>query len=385
MIRFVPQSDTRIPALALVAWAGILMAFSATAASAQIGHTPGCDFNYAARGEARPNFPAIPVCAFVGAYQDSSHIIPARCSGAFRAPLADSVRLDSRTITVRFLRDRRAEARPDFGGYRIYRMTNQPDSNRAVLLRRFSRQSGDIPPESIKLLWHFSVVDTTNGGTNPVFRCNGAVINDSVVTFVDSDSSGSFIKVCRVVDHLDRCLSLGDSVFKLVKPPGPHNGFKTWYSVTYELKNTTLDAPYDEMFIPDTLDNFARCSAPDRDSCPNLNSKISNLTPQPVEATTGPESNLEQIVVVPNPFRAREAWDGTTNEVHFTKLPSRATIKIFTISGDLVAELEHDDPIRDFERWDLRNQQGQDVASGIYMFRVESEAFSFQHRFVVIR
>lgn len=368
-----------IPALALAAWAGILSVAWAPEARAQIGHTPGCDFNYAARGEVRPNFPAIPICAFVGAYQDSSLIIPQACSGQFAGPLADSVRLDSRTITVRFLRDRRAESRKDFGGYRIYRMTNQPDSNRAVLLRRFSRQDND------NLLWHFSRVDTSNQVTNPNFLCNGTVINDSVVTFVDPDSSGSFVKVCRIVDHLDRCLSLGDSVFKLVTPPGPHDGFRTWYSVTYELKNTTLDGPYDEMFVPDTLDNFARCTAPVRDSCPNLNSKLSNMTAEPVEATTGPESNLEQVVVVPNPFRAREAWDGTSNEVHFTKLPARATIRIYTVAGDLVAELLHDDSIRDFEPWNLRNQQGEDVASGIYMFRVESDAFTFQHRFVVIR
>jgi hypothetical protein len=259
-------------------------------------------------------------------------------------------------------------------------MTNEPDSNRAVLVRRFSRQSND------DRLWHFSKVDTSNGATNPEFLCAGTVIHDSVVTFVDPDSSGSFQKVCRLVDHLGRCLSRGDSVFKLVVPPGPHDGFRFWYAVTYELKNSSLDGPFDEMLVPDTLDNFARCGTlGDPKTCPNLNHKLANLTPTAVEPTGGPESNLEEIVVVPNPFRANEAWDRGGNEIHFTKLPARATIKIYTVAGDLVAQLEHNDSIRDFERWDLRNQEGQDVASGIYMFRVESDAFTFQHRFVVIR
>ena len=47
--------------------------------------------------------------------------------------------------------------------------------------------------------------------------------------------------------------------------------------------------------------------------------------------------------------------------------------------------LEHSDTVRDFERWDLKNQAGRDVSSGIYMYRVESQSFAFQDRFVIIR
>jgi hypothetical protein len=58
---------------------------------------------------------------------------------------------------------------------------------------------------------------------------------------------------------------------------------------------------------------------------------------------------------------------------------------IYTVAGDLVRELDHNDPVRDFERWDLKNGNGQDVASGIYMFRVTSGSFHRQNRFIVIR
>lgn len=361
--------------------AAIALALSAPEAGAQIGHTEGCEFDYASNGLVRPEFPTIPVCAFPGAYQDSSLIRPNRCVGAFQAPLPDSVRQQSRTITVRFLRDRRVESLPTFGGYRIYRMVNAPDSNRAVLIRRFSRQDAE------ERLWRFSVVDTSNDAATPNFICNGQVVHDSVITFIDPDSAGNFVKECRLLDHLGRCISRGDSVLRLIPPPGPHDGFQTWYSVVYELKNTTRDAPYDEMFVPDSLDNYARCDSVGRpNSCPNLNHKVANLTPDPVEPTGGPRQNLEQVIVVPNPFRAREQWDRAgQNEVHFINLPQRATIKIYTLSGDLVTQLEHVDSVRDFERWDLRNQEGRDVASGIYMFRVEAGTFSFQNRFVVIR
>src|SRR5512134_3629443 len=104
----------------------------------------------AAPALAASDFPNIPVWAEAGAWQDSSLVSPNRCVGVFKAPLAESLSTRARVITVRFLRDRRAEARPDFGGYRIYRMTNSPDTNNAVLIRRFSRNTGS------ELTWNFS-------------------------------------------------------------------------------------------------------------------------------------------------------------------------------------------------------------------------------------
>jgi flagellar hook assembly protein FlgD len=65
--------------------------------------------------------------------------------------------------------------------------------------------------------------------------------------------------------------------------------------------------------------------------------------------------------------------------------PARSKIKIYTAAGDLVRELAHNDNVRDFERWDLKNDSGKQVASGIYMYRVEAGTFHFQNRLVVIR
>src|SRR5690349_17010298 len=103
-----------ILALALVAGAGIVSA-AAVASGA--------------------SFPSLRVWAFPGAYQDSSLVVPSRCVGSFQGPLPDSIREAARVVSVRFLRDRVAEKRPEFGGYRIYRMTNQLDSTKAVLVR----------------------------------------------------------------------------------------------------------------------------------------------------------------------------------------------------------------------------------------------------------
>jgi hypothetical protein len=329
---------------------------------------------------ASPGFPHIAVWAFPGAWQDSSMFNRFRCVGSFQ-PLADSIRQEPRAITVRWLRDRRAEARPDFGGYRIWRVTNAPDSGQMVLVRRFSLNA------NAGLTWQFSRVDTTS----LQFICNGAVVHDSIATFVDPDSNGNFVKVCRRVDRFDRCLSKGDSVFRLVVPPGPHDGFRTWYAVTYEGLNVQDNVNLD-LFVPgpyDTSGNYANCGTPgDSTSCPriNLNNKLANMIAAPVEPTPGPTVNPLRVSVVPNPYRGNESWDlAGGHEVHFINLPARATIRIYTVAGDLISKIEHDDPVHDFERWDLRNESGKDVASGIYLYRIDASAFTFQSRFVVLR
>jgi len=102
----------------------------------------------------------------VGAFKDSTDTRRGTvlCLGAL-GPRSDSLVTQPRTISLRFLRDRQAERRPDFGGYRIYRMINAPDTSggkcvdppNAVLLRRYSVNSGS------ELTWNFSRVDTTTG------------------------------------------------------------------------------------------------------------------------------------------------------------------------------------------------------------------------------
>ena len=88
----------------------------------------------AVAGSSRPasaqaDLPNIPVWSYAGAWH----------AGVGR----DTIEARPRTVTVRWLRDPAAEARPDFGGYRIYRGTNLGgicDTSAMVLVRRFSKQ-----------------------------------------------------------------------------------------------------------------------------------------------------------------------------------------------------------------------------------------------------
>ena len=88
--------------------------------------------------------------------------------------------------------------------------------------------------------------------------------------------------------------------------------------------------------------------------------------------------DLAKINVFPNPyFGGNTAEEGAFNHyVTFSHLPFKATIKIFTITGELVRTIEHQNTNASdfdfsFERWDLRNSNGLPVASGVYLVHID--------------
>lgn len=79
------------------------------------------------------------------------------------------------------------------------------------------------------------------------------------------------------------------------------------------------------------------------------------------------------------------ALDGTlAGGITFTNLPSQGTVSIYTLSGQLVRSL----PIPSFAaqlRWDVKTPSGQDVVSGVYLWRVQSGNNSKVGKLMVIR
>ncbi len=100
------------------------------------------------------------------------------------------------------------------------------------------------------------------------------------------------------------------------------------------------------------------------------------------------------VWVVPNPFRASAAWerppvsgDIRTRHIDFMGMPkAEATLKIWTVAGDLVQVIHHDGRAGAGEAaWDLVSRNGQEVESGIYLFTVDSPFGTQRGKFVVIR
>ncbi len=115
-------------------------------------------------------------------------------------------------------------------------------------------------------------------------------------------------------------------------------------------------------------------------------------------ATTGPkvkraEVKLDNIRVVPNPYYIRAEWDANrfSNHIMFTNLPDKCTIRIFTVSGILIKEIEHNanssdpDAMGGAHIWNLQNKEELKIASGLYIYQVDSEVGKYVGKFAVVR
>jgi len=83
------------------------------------------------------------------------------------------------------------------------------------------------------------------------------------------------------------------------------------------------------------------------------------------------KKDVEKINVFPNPYYAasRLEPDRFTHFVTFNHLPPHAIIRIFTLNGILVRRLEKQND-NQFLRWDLKNESGRSIASGMYVIQV---------------
>jgi flagellar hook assembly protein FlgD len=53
-------------------------------------------------------------------------------------------------------------------------------------------------------------------------------------------------------------------------------------------------------------------------------------------------------------------------------LPDQCIVKIYNISGKLIRTFKKDNPVTSLE-WDLKNNKGIPIASGVYLIHVEVE------------
>jgi hypothetical protein len=94
--------------------------------------------------------------------------------------------------------------------------------------------------------------------------------------------------------------------------------------------------------------------------------------PAPASNLELAKQDIEKINVFPNPYYGAnsEELNKYNRFVTFSHLPAKATIKIFNLAGVLVKEIEKNSTTQ-FERWDLANNTGLPVASGLYIAYID--------------
>lgn len=93
-----------------------------------------------------------------------------------------------------------------------------------------------------------------------------------------------------------------------------------------------------------------------------------------------PQATVSTAHVYPNPCSVRDGCNGVT----FTRLTLTAVIQIYTISGEKVRTIQKYSNI-DSIGWDLRNEAGEQVASGLYLYFVKGEGSTKKGKIIVIR
>lgn len=177
--------------------------------------------------------------------------------------------------------------------------------------------------------------------------------------------------------------------------------YHKYYEYEFEMENLLQSVPW---FFSVTAFDFG-------DFANNLDPMESSVTANVVEVWAINDCPLVenydlQPYVYPNPYYGDgRYWQATYEDaertgfvdhsrmIHFCNLPCKATIKIYTLSGDLVREIEHYDSCIDSAsdsdwnskvHWNMRSQHNELIASGIYLFTVESDYGHYIGKLVII-
>ena len=104
-----------------------------------------------------------------------------------------------------------------------------------------------------------------------------------------------------------------------------------------------------------------------------------------VGATDEMEKNaedLDKVKVVPNPYivtnlmepSVRNIFLNQRRRIMFTHIPSECVIKIFTISGYFVDEIDvNNEPSDGIVHWDLLTKDDLEIAPGVYVYHIKSK------------
>ncbi len=124
-------------------------------------------------------------------------------------------------------------------------------------------------------------------------------------------------------------------------------------------------------------------------------SKYANRAELPALAFEPGKGTASNVRIVPNPFLSGAGdfnFSGQrANTILFVNLPPYCTLRIYTVTGDLIKTIEHTSGSAD-DQWDLITASNQFVASGVYILQVENARNLNRepiggsiHKFVVVR
>ena len=175
------------------------------------------------------------------------------------------------------------------------------------------------------------------------------------------------------------------------------DGFLRYYEYEYTVDNLLPTRPY---YFSVTTQDFGSAASMlgSLESSPLINAVLE----YPLTSSDSVETKGLTVIVYPNPYRidAGYARDGYENRdrtrsaewsrrIHFANLPAVCTIRIYTLDGDLVQEIDHDypggGPGSQHEEWNLISRNTQAIVTGIYLWSVRSDMGEQIGKLVIIK
>jgi hypothetical protein len=155
--------------------------------------------------------------------------------------------------------------------------------------------------------------------------------------------------------------------------------------------NTGIQYSYHDTGLLNNVEYFytlTTFSKPDK--VINFPSQETSLTANATAVVPGtaPPQTVGEVAAVPNPYRGdiaynsynppwekpqgnRPWWMEQDRRIQFINLPERCELRIYTLAGDLVNTIRHENSSHGYEDWNLTSSVGQAISSGLYLFSVE--------------
>lgn len=174
-------------------------------------------------------------------------------------------------------------------------------------------------------------------------------------------------------------------------------GWLRYYEYEYTINNLQPSVPYN--FSVTAFDfGSLKVDLGALESSPLTNAVVE----YPLPSANQVEEDAMQVIVYPNPYRIDAGYaaagyenrDRTksverTRKINFANLPNKCTIRIYSIDGDLIKEIDHNyaegDAGAQHETWDVISRNTQSVVTGIYIWQVESEMGEQLGKLVIIK
>jgi hypothetical protein len=324
-----------------------------------------------------------------------------------------------------------SDANPVFDGMRLF-VNNHPlnlNNSRSVWsdntetnivdLTLWSLSNADYigtPHVQYRADWEIrwlDLADTTAEGTYiggdsvlavPSMKLKSTPFN--IVNVSEVDTLGNFVKANYMIDETKTPLTAKNGIWDwnegiILRPTKPTSASQVSYLVKFSYPDTTTHISYDTTWVydvdpKDSIDYII-------DHIDSTITKIVLILPKAGDIyhvrTDKPfqigdkysysskaaeinaadvKSGLDKINVVPNPYVAfnlaeepgRLPEQRGERQIQFRNLPKECTIRIYTITGELVKEIYKND-YTSYATWDLLSFEGHRIAYGVYIYHVD--------------